>query len=852
MGTFFDTDKMSSLLAGIFLAITVLFLICVVPTSARGGEKMIVIDNGCALPDNEMERYSRYVNFRPANGSTVDLNPPRFSWGYLPDIVPESTTVPEQIFTFQISRTEDFSDIHIEAKDIPYNFYNALPALESGMKWYWRVGYNVGMESERWSKTRFFTIGENAIVWDRSGLADLDLASIGHPRILFNSDTLKEIRLLKDSDPESEAIARSMKEQADKIMSSGWWNSFPETDRIDPEELGYDYYLMSRDILIVAFAYVLFEDPKYLECKERLLKFASWEKGGYSSPEGAGGKAVAGAQEDATQANEFMALCFDWLYHDLSEEERRIMVNSLEWRLDHTINRFSRRQKEDGTVHPSSLSLICFSHAFEGTMDTLPACLAIYEHSQIARDAFHLGVNYLVGVTNGFGFEEGWNEGTGYGNSKMKWLMNATMYFDTAIPGVEFGKNPFYGVIGDFFSHIAPVGLQHTSFGNGGIGISRIHGNRAANFRKLAYLTGDGRFLKNRRETMKMQGREDRPYYHRPWIEYVLPYYYKRPQERLDDSRSKLFKIAGWVTVNSKNPSLYDNYKEAVGMIFHCRPRGGYGHSFFNENAFDIFAYGQVITHGGGTTGNQDRYADQTMSHNSILIDGTGQYQYRYWPLSQVGGRYHRVPHDRVGYIAAFDETDDYVYWLGDATNAYETVPYLERFRRHILFVKSKYFVIFDDLATDTDHEPSKFQWLYHIYPDASLKMDESENIFEYQIGETRVKVKHIASSDDLVFEDRRGLDGLVNPITDDDYREFGKGKVLFQHNIWVSNSTPANEFQFLAVVFPYRNHDSEPIITGLGDATVKIQYGEESDVISFDPGSPHNPDIVVDYKALR
>ncbi len=406
--------------------------------------------------------------------------------------------------------------------------------------------------------------------------------------------------------------------------------------------------------------------------------------------------------------------------------------------------------------------------------------------------------------------------------------------------------------IGDFFSHIAPVGLQHTSFGNGGLGRSRIHGNRAANFRKLAYLIGDGRFLKNRRETMKMQGREDRPYYHRPWIEYVLPYYYKRPQERLDDSRTKLAKIAGWVTVNSKNPSLYDDYKDAVGMIFHCRPRGGYSHSFFNENAFDIFAYGQVITHGGGTTDNQDKYADQTMSHNSILVDGVGQYQYRYWPLSKVGGEYHRVPHDRVGYIAAFDESDDYVYWVGDATNAYETVPYLERFRRHILFVKDKYFVIFDDLATDTDHEPSKFQWLYHIYPDASLKMDEGGTGFEYQIGETRVKVKHIAGSDDLVIEDRRGLDGLVNPITDDDYREFGEGEVLFQHNIWVSNSTPANEFQFLTVVFPDMNDDSEPIITRLDDATVRIQCGSESDVISFDPGSPHNPDIVVDYRALR
>ena len=347
--------------------------------------------------------------------------------------------------------------------------------------------------------------------------------------------------------------------------------------------------------------------------------------------------------------------------------------------------------------------------------------------------------------------------------------------------------------------------------------------------------------------------------------------------ERLDDSRTKLSKIAGWVTVDSRNPNLYDEYKESVGMIFHCRPRGGYSHSFYNENAFDILAYGEVITHGGGSTANGDNYARVTMAHNSILIDSVGQFQHRYWPLSEVVGNSHpenkfssmmatkywprsnvdgsfyRIPRDRVGYIAAFDEVEDYVYWLGDATNAYyESVPYLRRFRRHVLFVKDKYFVIFDDLATDPDHEPGKFQWLYHIYPDASLEIEGDKAQFGYQIGGTHVKVKHIASGNDLVYEDRIGLDGLVNPITGEDYRQFGQGEILFQHNIWVSNAFPANKFQFLTVVFPYRDADPEPIITGLDDMTVKIQYGSETDIISYDPGSPHEADICVDYKALR
>jgi hypothetical protein len=92
--------------------VTTLFLAGAISLLAHGGDEMRIIDGKCRLPEDEVERYSRYVNFRPADGATVNLNPPRFSWPYLPDIVPESTNVPGQIFTFQISSTQDFSDVH--------------------------------------------------------------------------------------------------------------------------------------------------------------------------------------------------------------------------------------------------------------------------------------------------------------------------------------------------------------------------------------------------------------------------------------------------------------------------------------------------------------------------------------------------------------------------------------------------------------------------------------------------------------------------------------------------------------------------------------------------------------------
>ena len=51
----------------------------------------MIIDERCSLPDHEREFYSRYVIFRPGEGQVVEVNPPRFSWRYLPEVVPELT-----------------------------------------------------------------------------------------------------------------------------------------------------------------------------------------------------------------------------------------------------------------------------------------------------------------------------------------------------------------------------------------------------------------------------------------------------------------------------------------------------------------------------------------------------------------------------------------------------------------------------------------------------------------------------------------------------------------------------------------------------------------------------------------
>jgi len=800
----------------------------------------IFIDSSCKLADDAREYYARFVKFRPPDGTTVHLNPPRFSWAYVPDLFPQDSDYPaQQRFTFQVSKTEDFANPEINVDNTPFNFYNTIPPLSSNGEWFWRVGYNVGTSKESWSKVRSFIIAPDAVVWDRSAFAEPGKFLNGHPRLCFSTENWEQIKALKNTDSESNEIYESAIKKAESALKKSWWKNFPTND-----DEPMSYMSMARDMTYVAFAYRFTGDNKYAGVKDRLLTMASWPKGGYASPEGAGAE-----DKWPTHLTEYFALMLDWLWDDFTAAERQVIINSLDWRIEHTINSFAWHRKNGTKMRIGSVATLCASHPFENLMTTIPGCIAIYEYSDAAKLGLDLGINYLIGVTNGFGLDEGWNEGLGYGNGKMKWLMDAVSYCNIAFPGLHLEKNPLLADLGDFFCRISPVGMQHGSWGNRGFNHTDWTAGRMGNMRRLAYMVGDGRFLANFYNSKEVLNRRDYDsftFHH--WIEYVMPFYYQRPELQLEDEYTKLFKIAGWVTADSQPPSSYEAYKDAVGITFHCRPAGGYSHSFWSENAFDIYAYGETIAHGGGSTMNQDRHANDSMSHNTVLINGIGQYQDRLCNKLK-----------RAGHISAFKKDNDYVYWVGDATNAYQTVSYLKRFLRHVLFVKNRYFVLFDDLEVDNDH-PSKFQWLYHFHPETNLEFNPEKFEFDYQIGQTRVKMVHIAVPEDLTFMDRQGMDGLVNPITGKDYRQ-GWQEVaelknrtlpLFAHNLWISNRTPVTEHHFLVVIFPYREGEREPAITRLDDLTVRVDSSDISDVISFDRNCPYEPDIVIDYVTMR
>jgi len=818
-------------------AIPLAMLVCCIPPAPAG----TIIGPSCKVSPNPRQQYARYVHFRPGDGQVVTLNPPRFSWPYVPGIVFAKRERPaDQRFTLQVSRTKSFAKPEVEVRDAVCNFYNFLPALRGARKWYWRVGYNVGTDREQWSDTRAFTIAENAVVWDRSRLRDAIASVKGHPRILLNRADRDRILKLRDKHPFSKDLADHIIGVADKTLRAKLYEDFPTDDG-----KSINYMQLGRSLVFVAFAYLLTGDEKYSGFKERFLRIASWPPGGKSSPEGGGAD-----DKWSTHLTEYLGLFYDWFYDDLTAEERSVVRHSLEWRINHTMNNFAWRRDKGTRIGKGSIAVLCSSHPYENLMVTLPGALAICDESDAVREALEIGIHYIIGITSGMGEDEGWNEGPGYGNGKMKWLTDATWYLQTALPALDLGKNEAYSAYCDFFARITPIGARHCSFGNRGINELDWSSSRITNFRRVAMLRQDSTAMQNwldtRRRLAELGRANAMPY--SPWIDYVLPYYASEPRPRAEDHRARLFPLEGWVTVSSAPPSDYDAQKNAVSMTFHCRPRGGYSHSFRSENAFDIHAYGETIAVGGGTTSNQSFFANHTMSHNTILVNGR----------EQEASKTYDIP--VLGRIIAFQEGDDFVYWAGDATDAYAKDAELARFIRHVLFVDNAYFVIFDDLAVRGDAKPATFQWLYHITPSVPLDFDPDRFILRYAVGETQVVLQHVAHVEDLTFRNYHGAEGMVNPITGEDLTRMDKwlrGKRMKKkipppmdaQHLWISHKTPQRQMKFLAVIVPFRRGQTPPAITRVSDVAVRVTFGGRKKVISF--RRDVKADIVVDVGAV-
>ena len=74
------------------------------------------------------------------------------------------------------------------------------------------------------------------------------------------------------------------------------------------------------------------------------------------------------------------------------------------------------------------------------------------------------------------------------------------------------------------------------------------------------------------------------------------------------------------------------------------------------------------------------------------------------------------------------------------------------------------------------------------------------------------------------------------------------KKEHLAGHNLYISNKTGKKDFHFLSVIAPVEQGGRFPEIKRIDDWTVAV----DGDVISFDPDTKHNANLVIDIRDLR
>jgi uncharacterized membrane protein YgcG len=507
----------------------------------------------------------------------------------------------------------------------------------------------------------------------------------------------------------------------------------------------------------------------------------------------------------------------------------------------------------------------------------------------------------MLGVVSPFGTDGTANEGRSYSAGSLfdfdagNALYNAIVA-QISFPEANLNKNPYWSASASWWDAIEPVDLTqgHEAWGDSGNGsatdwyymyfgrdLSYFLNNQAA----YQHWVNENNVVVAGNHSTSLSGE---PYYEQP-----VPKYFSQPSAADSPALEQFYPQGGWAVGCSQPQNTANCFDNGVGYAFNARPGGnGIAHGHYSDMSYQLWAYGNPITDQSSEY-NIDQFQDVPMSQQTMLVNGLGPAG----PCQNGNdGLYSTTPYETR--LFAFATTSDYAYAAADGTNEYPTANLtcsdgindqfkptysggplstvgLQKVRRHILFVRNKYFVIYDDYASS---QPAQFTSLYHVLED-TLSLNGASNSFTYtsnvdQLLEaipslrstvvnlsaptvtTTVYVQEVSSST-IAIADQTGSNARANPIIPSEtYTSTASQELLPQaHVLWVSNAAPSQAFHLITVVFPAKAGAPAPTITRVDGDTVSVtdNAAATTDVISFDAdtASANNATMLVDLSQL-
>ncbi|MBX2838222.1 MAG: DUF4962 domain-containing protein [Gammaproteobacteria bacterium] len=632
------------------------------------------------------------IGYSPIEGDDIVENPPRFTW--LP--------VLEDGAHYALRIQSNNSDQQWSFDKLPLNFFTPDVALPAGnYSWAYAVCDAItGELITNWSSERTFHLSERLPITPLSSRQErYKEVSRAHPRLWMTNDRLDTFRSEVTDDP----TRYTWSEFFDKSVS-------PWMDKdVLPEPMGYpnhqrvahiwrQTYIDCQELLYairhLAIGGKVTNDRALIDrAKQWLLAASDWDPNGTTSR--------AYTDEWAFRVNLALAWGYDWLYDELTDDERNRVKQALLART---------RQTADHLICNAKIQLFPYdSHAVRAVSAVLiPACIALLDETPEAEDWLNYSVEFLFTVYSPWGDHEGgWAEGPHYWMTGMAYLIDAANLLKS-YTNINLYHRPFFQQTGDFPLYTKAPNTRRATFGDdstmGDLPAVKI----GFNLRQFAGVTGKGEYRWYYDEICKTNPNTENAFYNWGWWDFrfdELTYQTDFPDvpATAPSDGMRCFNGIGWVGIQ-KSMADSDNHLQ---FVMKSSPYGSISHSHGDQNAFCLAAYGEDLAIQSGyyvafnSTMHQN-WRRQTRSKNAILINGNGQY----------AGKDKAQAMRSTGSIATAEDRGDHIYLQGDATAAYQSLtPEVNSVLRDVYFVNDEYFVIVDSI--DASRAVS-IDWLLH------------------------------------------------------------------------------------------------------------------------------------------
>jgi hypothetical protein len=643
------------------------------------------------------------VSYGPDSQTHIVENPPRFTW--MPACLEGGQ------YELQISPRLDFDLENTRAyTGIPYNLFTPEEPLEPG-SYYWRYSLtdDQGVQSE-WSTARAFTVEAGLPLTPLPSRAGrYSAASNAHPRLWLQAEELPDFREAVLRDPAAMGWEEFLEHAALPWMERELVpepSPYPDNKRV--AKLWRQMYIDCQEVLYairhLAVAGVVLEDKDLTgKAKEWLLHAAAWNTEGTTCRDY--------NDEAAFRMAGALAWGYDWLYAELSEEERRQVRSTL---LKRT------RQVAFHVIERSRIHHVPYdSHAVRSLSSVLvPCCIAMLGEEEEARQWLDYTLEYFSALyTPWGGMDGGWAEGPMYWTTQMAFVTEA-LNLVRKYTGISFYERPFFRQTGDFPLYCFSPDTVRASFGDQSSLGDPVNLKTGFNIRQFAGIMDNGYYQWYYERTKELNPDTQMIFYNYGWWDFRFDDMVYRKDYPAVPARSpdaiepiKWFRDVGWVAMHHR----MDEPEEHIMLLAKSSRYGSVSHSHGDQNAFLLHAFGEPLAIESGyyvafNSTMHMQWRKATRSKNVILIDGQGQY----------AGTDKTKNMAAVGRVLEAHGVPGVSFTRMDATEAYrENVPYIKRYVREISFLDHAYIVVTDYVDLE---RPAKIDWMLHTLHPMTLK----------------------------------------------------------------------------------------------------------------------------------